>query len=675
MLWRKDAAAEAEADLETCGLAGPFPCGLEDGTEIQNAMELAKAKIMGTDEEQQAADPAEPAEPATAEAPADPATPAEPGEQAADAAGNAPAAVEEPVEEAAEAAEPAEEPVEAPVTAEDMAAEAEAEVQAEAPVAEAEAEVEAEAVAEPEVETTEAPAEPEMEATDAPAEAAEAPAEDDRNLVEKLADQLTGDDAEEQAAEAPAEEAPAEESPAEDMTAGERIEADTDAETAQAPEAEESVTEEPAAEDDRGLVEQLADQLTGDDADAEATAGVDAEADAEGEVAAEAGAAPEDTAEADAAGEVIAQDVMPEEPVEDAAPTAAAATESDADAEVDVTADEEGVVVEEVTAESTRSASEEYETQVAGASATNEGTVLSNTLNRDLTNFEKMVLVGLGGVAVGTLLNNNKEVVSNSGDRIVVQNPDGTYSVLKNDDEILRQPGAVVSTKSFDDGSTRTIVDREDGSRIITVRAADGTVLKRTKVTPDGTSIVLFDDTVASQPVSRQEFADYRPAPSVQVSSSDEVALREALMASMNASPDRTFSLRQIREYAQIRDLAPVIEVDAITFNTGSAVITSSQAEELAALGSAIRDVIAEVPDAVFLIEGHTDTVGNAAYNLALSDRRAESVALALTEYFDVPPENLITQGYGESDLKVAQAGDIRENRRANVRNITPLLQ
>ena len=66
--------------------------------------------------------------------------------------------------------------------------------------------------------------------------------------------------------------------------------------------------------------------------------------------------------------------------------------------------------------------------------------------------------------------------------------------------------------------------------------------------------------------------------------------------------------------------------------------------------------------------------MGRAAYNLALSDRRAESVALALTEYFNVPASNLIVQGYGESDLKVQQTGDIRENRRAAVRNITPLL-
>ncbi|SNR35668.1 OmpA family protein, partial [Paracoccus sediminis] len=76
-----------------------------------------------------------------------------------------------------------------------------------------------------------------------------------------------------------------------------------------------------------------------------------------------------------------------------------------------------------------------------------------------------------------------------------------------------------------------------------------------------------------------------------------------------------------------------------------------------------------------FLIEGHTDTVGSDAANLALSDRRAESVALALTEYFEVPPENLVVQGYGEQDLQIRREGDIRENRRAAVRQITSLLQ
>ena len=53
------------------------------------------------------------------------------------------------------------------------------------------------------------------------------------------------------------------------------------------------------------------------------------------------------------------------------------------------------------------------------------------------------------------------------------------------------------------------------------------------------------------------------------------------------------------------------------------------------------------------MIEGHTDAVGADEDNLSLSDRRAESVAVALTEQFQVPAENLVTQGYGEQYLKV----------------------
>ena len=87
-----------------------------------------------------------------------------------------------------------------------------------------------------------------------------------------------------------------------------------------------------------------------------------------------------------------------------------------------------------------------------------------------------------------------------------------------------------------------------------------------------------------------------------------------------------------------------------------------------------MRNLIDNDPSAVFLIEGHTDAVGAASYNLALSDRRAETVALALTEYFAVPPQNLITQGYGEADLKVKVLTNERENRRAVVRNISQLL-
>jgi outer membrane protein OmpA-like peptidoglycan-associated protein len=49
-------------------------------------------------------------------------------------------------------------------------------------------------------------------------------------------------------------------------------------------------------------------------------------------------------------------------------------------------------------------------------------------------------------------------------------------------------------------------------------------------------------------------------------------------------------------------------------------------------------------------------------------------VAIILTETFRVPPENLITQGYGEEFLKVPTFRPERANRRVAVRRITPLL-
>jgi outer membrane protein OmpA-like peptidoglycan-associated protein len=74
-------------------------------------------------------------------------------------------------------------------------------------------------------------------------------------------------------------------------------------------------------------------------------------------------------------------------------------------------------------------------------------------------------------------------------------------------------------------------------------------------------------------------------------------------------------------------------------------------------------------------VEGHTDAVGPDEDNLTLSDRRAETIATILSERYQIPAENLTTQGYGEQYLKVATEAPERENRRVTLRRITPLLQ
>lgn len=291
-----------------------------------------------------------------------------------------------------------------------------------------------------------------------------------------------------------------------------------------------------------------------------------------------------------------------------------------------------------------------------------------------MSKFEKALLLGLGAVVVGSVLKNGDKVVSRSGDRVVVETPQGDLRVLKDDDALIRRPGDEVQTETFNDGSTRSTVIKPDGSRVVTIRGRDGTVLRRINIDPQGREYVLFDDIQQEQRVVVSELPQIQQS-SARASVQSEAELRAALAAAMADQGNRNFSLRQIREIRQVRDLAPELELDAVRFATGSAAIRPEQARSLARIGAAMTDMILHDPRTVFLVEGHTDAVGSATYNLALSDRRAETVALALTEYFNVPPENMVTQGYGESALKIPTLQAESANRRAVVRNISSLLR
>lgn len=353
------------------------------------------------------------------------------------------------------------------------------------------------------------------------------------------------------------------------------------------------------------------------------------------------------------------------EAAEAGAPVAAAALDA---------AEGQGEVTEQtVTEETARSSSEEFETNLrdALAAATGQPAEARQDDDGDDNDLTRALLLGLGAVAVGSYLNNNRQVALSTPDRVVVTRPDGSQEIIKDEVALLRQPGSTVTTENFDDGSSRTIVTREDGSRVVTIRDANLRVLRRTLVSADGQTTQLIDETADVQPVDVSQLP--APAP-VQNNATtlDEAALREALQREANF--DRQFTLSQIRNIPEVRALVAPVNIDAITFDTGSAAIRPDQAQQLQTLGSAIRDAIAENPQEIFMIEGHTDTVGSDAANLALSDRRAESVALALSEYFDVPPENMVTQGYGEQFPRVRAEGDIRDNRRASVRRITDLL-
>ncbi|MDF3382745.1 MULTISPECIES: OmpA family protein [Sulfitobacter] len=622
-----------EQNLNECGPVGEateFPCAFDDQT-VESAEELRV--IAGLSGEAEAEVEAE----GEAEVEAEAETEAEAGSLldqatgAVEATGDAAAAaVNDVTEQAEEAADAAEAQAEAAAeAAEETASEAEAET------AEAEAEMTAETESEVEVDE-EVETEAEVEA--------------------------------EQESEAEVEE-----------EAEAEIEQDAEAETALDVEAEAEATAEADAE------------VTGNvetDENAEATTGAEANETAvenseEAEAEMEAETSGEAVGEEDNAGLTEEQIQAREERREarraerreerreqrraerEAAAAAAAAAESDADAEV---------VTEEVTEEDVRSSDEDFETEVTAAGDANAAAADDD--DTGMSDFEKALLLGLGAVAVGSVLNNGEKIVSRSGDRVVVQDDTGELRVLKDDNALLRRPGDEVQTQTFDDGSTRTIVTKSDGSRVETIRSRDGTVLRRTNFDAQGREYVLVDDLVEEREVVVNDLPQVQQTQQAQrASTQDEAALRQALQAEMRNDQGRTFSLRQVREIREVRSLAPELELDAVRFPTGSAAIQPEQARALANIGTTLRDLIQKDPRTVILVEGHTDAVGDASYNLALSDRRAETVALALTEYFDVPPANLITQGYGESQLRVPTTSAEPANRRAVVRNITGLLR
>lgn len=114
---------------------------------------------------------------------------------------------------------------------------------------------------------------------------------------------------------------------------------------------------------------------------------------------------------------------------------------------------------------------------------------------------------------------------------------------------------------------------------------------------------------------------------------------------------------------------APAISL-TVRFATGSAELTDQARRVLDELGKALMSE--DLRPFRFRIEGHTDTVGSAALNQSLSDRRAASVRAYLTERFGVEAGRLVAVGLGETRLAVQTDDNVDEprNRRVQIVNI-----
>ncbi|MBC9983462.1 OmpA family protein [Bradyrhizobium sp. INPA_01384B] len=291
------------------------------------------------------------------------------------------------------------------------------------------------------------------------------------------------------------------------------------------------------------------------------------------------------------------------------------------------------------------------------------------------------------GATIADYRNQRQEVVEDGRtiytepDRIIIRDPSGQEYVRGNDLYRFRYGARDIRTETVG-GETRTVVFRPDGSQVITVVGPDGSLLRRIRRDPSGREIIIIDNSYRDPRAVGGFYVDV-PPPVVSIPYDRYIvdaqeASPDVIYETMRAPPvqriERRYSLDEIRYSPNVRMAMPSVDVNTINFETGSWTIPPDQAARLQVIADGINQAIQANPQEVFLIEGHTDAVGNDVDNLSLSDRRAQAAAELLTQQFGVPAENLTSQGYGKQYLKEQTDGPSRINRRVTVRRITPLL-
>jgi outer membrane protein OmpA-like peptidoglycan-associated protein len=312
---------------------------------------------------------------------------------------------------------------------------------------------------------------------------------------------------------------------------------------------------------------------------------------------------------------------------------------------------------------------------------------------------------GAGGVANFEQLRSERHehveasghrIIEEPGNRLIVRDPGGRTFIAHDENERFRAfaPNARVERRGSENF---TIYERPGGVQIVNITDANGHLMRRVRRGPDGREVVLIENRGPGfgtglavglaaglvGGVAAGVFLDLPPPVIripreqyiVEAAYAPPLALYDTLAAPPLVAIERPYSLDEVRYNVTLRDRMRRIDIDTLNFEFGSWEVTPDQYDHLRVIGESLQRVLTRDPDEVFMIEGHTDAVGREEDNLSLSDRRAESVSLILSQQYGISPENMVTQGYGKQFLKIPSQGPARENRRVAVRRITPLLR
>jgi outer membrane protein OmpA-like peptidoglycan-associated protein len=122
-------------------------------------------------------------------------------------------------------------------------------------------------------------------------------------------------------------------------------------------------------------------------------------------------------------------------------------------------------------------------------------------------------------------------------------------------------------------------------------------------------------------------------------------------------------------ERAQITTMVkdkPKIDLE-INFDYNSDRVSAKSLPSVQALGRALANP--DLKGSTFIVAGHTDAAGSDAYNQELSERRADSIKRYLVEKSGISATDLVTVGYGKTQLKDPANPLADVNRRVQVVN------
>jgi outer membrane protein OmpA-like peptidoglycan-associated protein len=103
-------------------------------------------------------------------------------------------------------------------------------------------------------------------------------------------------------------------------------------------------------------------------------------------------------------------------------------------------------------------------------------------------------------------------------------------------------------------------------------------------------------------------------------------------------------------------------KIENVLFEFNDAAIGEASYAELDELGGFLQ----KNPSAYAVLAGYTDIVGTADYNLGLSRRRAENVADYLTSKWNIEPDRIVLNWYGQANP--IASNESAEGRRLNRR-------